>query len=450
MKYSHRFPLWMMSILGLAAAASSAHAAPRNRDADDGPAHLRPVENRNPKAQLSPQLYTSPYGKETARFYTDGEHAVGGALGQLPAGQMSMTLLGRAGGRSPEYQGTLTGTFQQGSRALAMTGSWSFDADQRNRVIVVHIRVKGRDPQDVRLDLGDPAAPPRLRCGWATGHVTQAHGGQPHPLTTGDPIAVGDTVVTGPGSAAILVLDDRSVAVMQEGTTLSLPSGSFNSGPIDRVQLRGGKIWFAVRKLGAGQKFEVETGQAVAAVRGTEFVVEDGPAGTAVTMADGTVQMSGAGVPNVAVTAGQMWTPAGVARIRLLDLYDEWNELLAIADACWPFRAEERIPFWEDDVKNQLQRAGNQKDPLDLAPLLVAVAQIPVGQPVVNGGNNNGGNDNNGGNGGNGGGNGGGGGRRRGNGVGRGVGIGLGVIGGLGGFGGFGGGGGRGKKKGGW
>src|SRR5205823_1989335 len=107
----------------------------------------------------------------------------------------------------------------------------------------------------------DDTAP--LRCGWAMAGVKRIRPGRTaSTLSTGAAIDVGDTITTASNAAAILVLGDRSVAVMQGDSDLTLPRGTYNdSGSIERVKVGHGRIWFAVRKLSNGQKFEVETGQ---------------------------------------------------------------------------------------------------------------------------------------------------------------------------------------------
>jgi hypothetical protein len=166
---------------------------------------------------------------------------------------------------------------------------------------------------------------------------------------------------SGGGSSAIIVLGDRSVVMMQRFTTLTLPAGEDVSS-VNRVKVGGGKIWFAVRKVGAGQRFDVETDEAVASVRGTEFLVEREPDGDlSVTTADGEVDVSPPGQPaqRVQVTAGMHWlgpraalAPGGrwpVPRpVNLLPLVRRWGPMLDVADQVWPLRREGRPRFWQE------------------------------------------------------------------------------------------------------
>jgi hypothetical protein len=72
-------------------------------------------------------------------------------------------------------------------------------------------------------------------------------------------------------------------------------------------------------------------------------------------------------------------------------LADEWNELLAIADHCWPYRREHRDPFWQDQLDPPAQRARGNLDPYQLASF---VWHEDAGDQVAdNGGDQDDGND---------------------------------------------------------
>jgi len=73
-----------------------------------------------------------------------------------------------------------------------------------------------------------------------------------------------------------------------------------------RLRLFFGKLWAKVSKLGSGG-FEVETDNAVAGVRGTEFVVERTKRKTRVAVVEGRVALRGAGAKSkeVLIAAGQ-------------------------------------------------------------------------------------------------------------------------------------------------
>jgi hypothetical protein len=361
-------------------------------------------------AAPGPLLWSEREGGGAARVYTDGERAVGGVrVATKDGGDADLSLLGRYQSGDKEYRGKVSGRQRAGGQVSAASGHWTLNPAGR-RVVVSLLWANGkRETVWLNWPLVRPGAPPPLRCGWARGTVTRRPaGGKAAALATGDGIAVGDTITTGRDSAAIVVLGDRSVAVLQAETTLALPAGPANRGPaVERVQVHGGKIWFAVRKLGSGQKFEVETDEAVAGVRGTEFVVARGAAGTDVVMADGAADLSDpAGLrPAVPLPAGQGWQRAAgggawaaPAPVDLGPLLDEWDELLEIADACWPYRRENRIPFWQDQVAPVPLRAGGRFDPLQLAslvwdagpfprlvvdPPVAALPQVPAARNVV-------------------------------------------------------------------
>jgi hypothetical protein len=176
-------------------------------------------------------------------------------------------------------------------------------------------------------------------------------------------VSPGDAIETGAGSGAIVVLGDSSVVMMQEKTRVEIPDVAENRDHTQKVRLSTGKVWFAVRKVQDRGKFEVETEEAVAAVRGTEFLVEVGEDGeTAVTTADGEVAVTDAGRtrPFTAVPAGRRWAlaarrqrmaaggwrPAAAYDLRLA--VSRWKAMLAEADRHWPHRRRGKQRFWQD------------------------------------------------------------------------------------------------------
>ncbi len=102
--------------------------------------------------------------------------------------------------------------------------------------------------------------------------ITPAGGGTAAPLHEGDPLKQGDTVVTESGgrleiafaSGTILRIGESSKVTLGE----SVPQKRFSA------RLLLGNIWAKVHKLVADETFQVETENAVAGVRGTEFRVE--------------------------------------------------------------------------------------------------------------------------------------------------------------------------------
>src|SRR5262249_25985935 len=170
------------------------------------------------RADASPLLWSDQVSGEAIRVFTDGERAIGGGHGNSLYGPMEVTLLGLKKGGG--YAGKLSGRLSGRGRDQAVTGSWTLNPQQNSKQLVVEIT--NRDGQKLHgenVALARPEPPTPLRCGWARGSVTRQRNGRPSPMGMGDAIAVGDTVTTGPAGVAILVLEDRSVAVTHDPTT---------------------------------------------------------------------------------------------------------------------------------------------------------------------------------------------------------------------------------------
>ena len=95
------------------------------------------------------------------------------------------------------------------------------------------------------------------------------------PLLEGDPLHPGDNVQTTPGARLEVTLGTGSVLRLGESSRMTLgatpPNRAFS------VRLFLGNLWTKVHKLTASQTFQLETENAVAGVRGTEFRVEVAP-----------------------------------------------------------------------------------------------------------------------------------------------------------------------------
>src|SRR5262249_4349799 len=155
----------------------------------------------------------------------DGNRAIGGVRAKAPDGSiLDITLLGVRDARSGQYRCRVEGVDMSGRRSTPAVGSAGFNPAPTARP--VHTGIKNGGTVDTRL--GAPVQPPALRCGWVRGSVTRRHGDRDGSLAMGDPIAPGDVVATGANSAAILVLGDRSVAVMRENSDLTLPAQLYN------------------------------------------------------------------------------------------------------------------------------------------------------------------------------------------------------------------------------
>ncbi|MDE2293303.1 MAG: FecR domain-containing protein [Elusimicrobia bacterium] len=90
------------------------------------------------------------------------------------------------------------------------------------------------------------------------------------PAATGMPLEQGDRVTTGPGSSAEVGFDGLHLVSLNEDTDFTLRSDARSS---TELSLASGGLLAKIHHLLSGQALRVETPDAVAAVRGTEFGV---------------------------------------------------------------------------------------------------------------------------------------------------------------------------------
>jgi hypothetical protein len=102
--------------------------------------------------------------------------------------------------------------------------------------------------------------------------------GSPAPLAMGNPVAQGDTLATEEDSRLELKFSDSSVLRLGPHAKLQLTEAHFTGGAPRRkmsARLFFGNIWAKVTSVIQGQqKFQIETENAVAGVRGTTFRVD--------------------------------------------------------------------------------------------------------------------------------------------------------------------------------
>jgi hypothetical protein len=103
-------------------------------------------------------------------------------------------------------------------------------------------------------------------------------GNIPHDLRQGSSVQQGDLVETGDDSRLELKLPDASALRLGPRARLALAAAHFERGPARRqlsVRLLSGKVWAKVTPVpGGGQRFQIETENAVASVRGTTFRID--------------------------------------------------------------------------------------------------------------------------------------------------------------------------------
>lgn len=122
---------------------------------------------------------------------------------------------------------------------------------------------------------------------------TQAGGLQPVQL--GQLFEAGDHLVTREDSSLELALADGSTLALGANTEMVVHSvGLGGDGSQNFFEVLKGRLDAIVHKLTAGASFEVGTGNAVAAVKGTQFEVSAETGDSAVTVQEGLVAMSDA------------------------------------------------------------------------------------------------------------------------------------------------------------
>ena len=106
----------------------------------------------------------------------------------------------------------------------------------------------------------------------AEGPVTLADGAK---VEKGAALAPGQTVQTGEGGRVEITLSSGTVLRLGESSRMTLQDATPQKSFSARLLL--GNVWAKVHKLLAGETFHIETENAVAGVRGTEFRVEVAP-----------------------------------------------------------------------------------------------------------------------------------------------------------------------------
>lgn len=111
-------------------------------------------------------------------------------------------------------------------------------------------------------------------------------------LTAGAPIHLEDTIVTTAGKARIALVEGTIISV---GENSRVRVAEYESKAVDRktrVSLISGVLRLVVAKITPAGSFEVETETAIAAVRGTDWVIEATAENTAVAVIAGVVAVS--------------------------------------------------------------------------------------------------------------------------------------------------------------
>jgi hypothetical protein len=133
------------------------------------------------------------------------------------------------------------------------------------------------------------------------GEVFRDNGGNRALLAAKTPLYAADVIVSGAGKAKI-GLNDGTVICVGENTRVHIAEyQSVSNGLKTRLDLNWGVLRLLVNRSGGGGQFEVESETAVAAVRGTDWLIEVTPERTSVAILQGTVAVAGRGASATAV-----------------------------------------------------------------------------------------------------------------------------------------------------
>ena len=123
-----------------------------------------------------------------------------------------------------------------------------------------------------------PGGPPPGTVTFVSGEASRIAGGKEERLAPGSAVEVGDTVETRKRTRLEITLRDQSVLRVGPLSRLRLGAAIFGRSLDDRrvaARLLVGEVWAKVAKAEGGEaKFEVQTANAVAGVRGTTFRVD--------------------------------------------------------------------------------------------------------------------------------------------------------------------------------
>lgn len=106
------------------------------------------------------------------------------------------------------------------------------------------------------------------------------------------PLYEGDIVITGMGSIAEIIFDDSSIVKLDPESKILIKDLTRDKNNRTIINLLKGKIIAIVKKLLKEEEFTVKTKLAIAAVKGTEFIVETGDE-EKVGVYEGQVEVSG-------------------------------------------------------------------------------------------------------------------------------------------------------------
>ncbi|MEO1174433.1 MAG: FecR family protein [Myxococcota bacterium] len=169
------------------------------------------------------------------------------------------------------------------------------------------------------------------------------------PVLRGSKLRVGDSIVTGTASAVRLLMDDKSVIDLASDTNFLIQDYSIDRKQKRRkgsMKLSVGRMWARVAGwFGGSTTYEVDSPNAVAGVRGTEFIFSVGENGEAeLNVKSGQVELSDAAKEKILAELGalsQAVTP-GEGKVTVKEISEaEWIDLTRPFDLGFGISEEE-------------------------------------------------------------------------------------------------------------
>lgn len=185
------------------------------------------------------------------------------------------------------------------------------------------------------------------RVTWLVGEATLKRAGTSLPVRVRMDCKLGDTLVLAAASRLELRYPDNTLLRLDENSRLVLSNRSAGK---PEPTLVVGKAWANVKKIGqGGTGFGVRTPTAVAAVRGTVFLVEGGPDSSRVNLYEGKVEVGSAIADSLRRSRGEVSGPSEVSLEKWVMLL-RGEQIVTRKDGSWTsskFDVEARDPWIE-------------------------------------------------------------------------------------------------------
>lgn len=161
-------------------------------------------------------------------------------------------------------------------------------------ILALMLVLTGLDPtESIRTASAESASDAVAVVSRIAGQVDRHRDGSGTGLKVGDPVHSTDRIVTGADGRIRLQFKDGSTLVIGPGSDLAIASYDLHAAqnPGALLRLAQGILRLVVVTLPAQAGMTVEAPTAIAAVRGTAFIVEADPANTGVFVIDGSVMV---------------------------------------------------------------------------------------------------------------------------------------------------------------